>query len=200
MLTLIVSIIVFFTATNIDDIFLLMTWFSQAKTTEQKLYIVAGQCFGFILLLALSLIGAFGALLIPQEWIGILGLVPIYIGIKSLLALSKDRKEKSNRLVWILKTATITVANGGDNISVYIPFFATNNLWNIIMIVVIFLALVTVWCYVGYLLVRQPLIAHTLQSKGHIIVPFVMIGLGIFILIKHETFHYIFTGLQYSFL
>jgi len=193
MLFIIASIIVLFTATNIDDIILLITWFSQAKTTEQKLNVVVGHCLGFIILLTLSLIGAFGAMLIPHEWMGILGLIPIYIGIKSLIAAPLFRGVTSIRLVWIIKTAMITVANGGDNIGVYVPFLATNSLFNIILIVVIFIILLAVWCYLGYLLAHQQLIANTLQSKGHIIAPFIFIGLGIIILIKHETIHFIFT-------
>lgn len=200
MLSIIASTIVLFTATNIDDVFLLITWFSQAKTTEQKLNVVAGHCLGFIILLTLSLIGAFGAMLIPKEWLGILGLVPIYIGIKSLIAAPLFRGVTSIRLVWIINTATITIANGGDNLGVYIPFLATNSLFNIMLIVVIFIILLTVWCYLGYLLAHQPLIAYTLQSKGHIIVPFIFIGLGIIILIKQETIHYLFTKLLSSFI
>ncbi|MEH7124723.1 cadmium resistance transporter [Bacillus sp. JJ1773] len=194
MLTLIFSTIVFFVATNIDDIFLLMTWFSQAKTTEQKRFIVAGQYLGYILLLTISLIGAFGALLIPKAWIGILGLIPIYIGIQSLVSLYQMRKDNSSQFVWLLKITTVTFANGVDNIGLYIPFFSTNSLWNIILIIVIFLALVAVLCYLGNVLVHQPLIAQTLERNGHIIVPFVLIGLGTFILIKHDTFHYLFSN------
>ncbi|MBS4190512.1 cadmium resistance transporter [Bacillus sp. FJAT-49705] len=192
MVTLIFSTIIFFVATNIDDIFLLMTWFSQAKTTEQKRFIVAGQYLGFILLLTISIIGAFGALLIPKAWIGILGLIPIFIGIQSLVSLCQMRKDKSNRFVWLLKTASVTFVNGVDNIGVYIPFFSANSLRNIILIMVILLALVAVLCYLGNALVHQPLIAQTLERKGHIIVPFVLIGLGTFILIKHDTFRYVF--------
>ncbi|WP_066315874.1 cadmium resistance transporter [Bacillus sp. FJAT-29814] len=192
MLTLIFSSIVFFAATNIDDIFLLMTWFSQAKTTEQKRFIVAGQYLGFILILIISFIGALGTLLVPKAWIGVLGFIPIYFGIQSLISLGQKRKEHSIRFFWLIKTATVTFANGVDNIGVYIPFFSANSLWKIIMIVIIFLALVAVFCFVANTLVHQPLIAQTLERNGHIIVPLVLIGLGTFILIKHDTFGYVF--------
>lgn len=227
MLTLIFSSIVFFAATNIDDIFLLMTWFSQANTTrEKRRYIVAGQYLGFILLITLSLIGAFGVLLISMAWIGLLGLVPIYLGIKSLVEQYQERKESISAVKvegvlhsvgerkpkidtvenetfnlpgWlkkllnpdVLKVATVTFVNGGDNIGVYIPFFAAYSTGNIILIVFIFLTLLALWCYAGYVLVRHPLIAQTLERYGHFLVPFVLIGLGIFILFENGTFNHL---------
>lgn len=189
MLSLIASIIIFFVATNIDDLFFLMTWFSQAKTTEQKRYIVAGQYLGFILILTVSFIGAFGALKLPAEWVGLLGLAPIYIGIKSLMELYQVRKGTSHHLEWIFKTATITFVNGADNIGAYIPFLVINNLERIILLLVIFLVLVAVWCYLANTLVKQPLFAGILERYGQMIVPFVLIALGIFIIIKQGTFY-----------
>ncbi|WP_340084955.1 cadmium resistance transporter [Siminovitchia sp. FSL H7-0308] len=185
-----VSIILFFVATNLDDLLFLITWFSQAKTTEEKWYIVAGQYIGFILLLSISFIGAFGTLQLSEEWVGLFGFIPIYLGMKSLMSLYQSRKKKSRPVMWLFKTAVITFANGADNMGVYIPLFATYNLERIMLILVIFLVLVAIWCYLGLVLVQQPLFARALERYGHFIVPFVLIGLGVFIMVKQGTFHY----------
>ena len=63
--------IVLFAATNTDDIFLLLTWFSQRDSKLKSSHIIFGQYLGFIALVILSVIGALGALISPQEWIGI---------------------------------------------------------------------------------------------------------------------------------
>ncbi|MGG0177606.1 cadmium resistance transporter [Gottfriedia acidiceleris] len=219
--TLIISSIIFFAATNIDDIFLLMSWFSQAKTIEEKRYVVFGQYVGFIFILFFSLIGSFGALIISEAWIGLLGLFPVYLGMKQLIELYQERKLRlrsvdgdigcddelddteedvsTNRFSWlkkvmnpnILKLATITFANGGDNIGVYVPYFSSKSIGEIILIVVLFLCLVAIWCYFGSLLVRHPIIAKGIERYGHIVVPFVLIALGIFILVENGTFHLI---------
>ncbi|GIN20688.1 MAG TPA: quaternary ammonium transporter [Bacillus bacterium] len=192
MLSLIASIIIFFIATNIDDLFFLMTWFSQVKTTEQKLCIVAGQYLGFILILIFSFIGAIGAVQLSAEWIGLLGLAPIYIGIKSLRDLYQVRKDASHNLGWLFKVATITFANGADNIGVYIPFLAIHNLERIILLLVIFLVLVAVWCYLGNALVKQPFISRILELYVQKMVPFVFITLGILIMIRQGTLIYFY--------
>lgn len=90
----------------------------------------------------------------------------------------------------IYKVATVTFANGGDNIGVYIPFFTTYKGWQIGIIVLIFLFLVAVWCYIANKLIAFPLAAQTLERYGHIIVPFVLIGLGALILYENGTLSY----------
>ncbi|MGG0657871.1 cadmium resistance transporter [Rummeliibacillus pycnus] len=218
-MSLILTSIVLFAATNIDDIFLLLTWFSQRDSKLKSTHIIFGQYLGFIALVILSLIGALGALIIPQEWIGLMGVVPIYLGFKGLVDQFRERAEEQqaeregeayivqeasieetnenpSRIQKffhpsIYKVATVTFANGGDNIGVYIPFFATYKGWQIGIVVLIFLFLVATWCYIANKLISFPLVAKTLERYGHIIVPFVLIGLGVLILNENGTFSYL---------
>ncbi len=69
-----------FAATNIDDIIVLMLFFSQKRARTR--HIIIGQYLGFAVLIAASLPGFFGGMLLPKEWIGLLGLLPITIGIR----------------------------------------------------------------------------------------------------------------------
>jgi cadmium resistance transport/sequestration family protein len=190
-----------------------MAWFSQVNGSLKKRHIVLGQYLGFTLLVALSLIGALGALVIPKEWIGLLGFFPIYLGIKALWELkngdesneeaeaeaiiskSYSKKNWITNLVHpnIYKVAAITFANGGDNIGIYIPFFSGKGIIQMLITILIFFILVAAWCLVGYKLVTHPLIAKTLERYGHVIIPFVLIILGGYILIESGTFTY-FTG------
>jgi cadmium resistance transport/sequestration family protein len=206
----VLSAIIFFASTNVDDIFLLMAWFSQSNGSLTKKQIVIGQYLGFITLVLLSLIGAFGALVIPKEWIGLLGIFPIYLGVKALWEGYKEKNDakenesgeqlieegsKKNLLQKFLhpniyKVAAITFANGGDNIGIYIPYFSNQGIARLAIIIVIFLVLVAVWCFFGYKLVSHPLVAKTVERYGHLIVPFVLILLGAYILIESGTIHY----------
>lgn len=187
-----------------------MAWFSQTNGSLTKQHVIIGQYLGFITLVLLSLIGAFGALVIPKEWIGLLGIFPIYLGIKALWERFRnqddtednDNKESSHeegaKKNWlqrflhpnIYKVATITFANGGDNIGIYIPFFSSQSIARLIIIITIFLVLVAVWCFIGYQLVSHPLVVKTLKGYGHIIVPFVLIFLGGYILMESGAIHY----------
>ncbi|MBW4576465.1 MAG: cadmium resistance transporter [Aphanothece sp. CMT-3BRIN-NPC111] len=198
-----------FVATNIDDIVILMLFFAQVNATFRPRHIVAGQYLGFIALIAASLPGFFGGLILPKAWIGLLGLVPIVIGIKQLVNGEEDENQVQtvsdelnhskaspaavSTIASVLApqtyhVAAVTFANGGDNIGIYVPLFASSNLASLGVILGVFFLFVGVWCYVAYQLTRHPVVAHVLTRYGKKIVPFVLIGLGIFILIESGTY------------
>ncbi|MEG3861272.1 cadmium resistance transporter [Microcoleus sp. herbarium12] len=197
-----------FVATNIDDIVILMLFFAQVNSTFRPRHIVVGQYLGFAALIAASLPGFFGGLIVPKAWIGLLGLVPIAIGISHLVkrdnqenevqAVSAEFSGQSNSSAvsklaslfnpQIFNVAAVTVANGGDNIGIYLPLFASSNLPSLAVILAVFFLMVGAWCYVAYWLTLHGAIASVLTRYTKAVVPFVLIGLGIFILIDSGTY------------
>ncbi|MBE9166732.1 cadmium resistance transporter [Pleurocapsales cyanobacterium LEGE 06147] len=198
-----------FIATNIDDIIVLVLLFSQLNSRFRLQHIIAGQYIGFTALILASLPGLFGSLIIPQAWIGLLGLVPIAMGVKQLLSQGEEEEQiqlvsdvstqpKNQKFpasfisnlvsIQTYKVAAIRLANGGDNIGIYVPLFASGNLLNFGITLSVFYFLVGVWCVIAYLLTRHPALAKLIARYGHKVVPFVLIGLGIFILFDSETY------------
>jgi cadmium resistance protein CadD (predicted permease) len=57
------------------------------------------------------------------------------------------------------------------------------------VIILVFFALIAAWCYVGYKLVSHPTVAEKLDRYGHIVVPFVLMALGVYILEESGTLH-----------
>ena len=94
------------------------------------------------------------------------------------------------------RVAAVTVANGGDNIGIYVPLFASSNLPSLGVILSVFFLLVGVWCYVAYRLTRQPAVAKVLTRYGRALVPFALIGLGIFILLESGTYRLLLPQIQ----
>ncbi len=197
--TAIAEAIIAFTATNIDDIIILLLFFSQININFRRRHIIVGQYLGFILLVIASLPGFFGGLVVSREWIGLLGLLPIAIGIKQLVNREQETTEiqtitgEKSFFFSILspqtyQVAAVTIANGGDNISIYIPLFAGKTPIGLLVILSVFFFMVGVWCVVAYLLTRQPTIAYVLSRVGKKVVPFVLIGLGLFIIYERGTF------------
>ena len=189
-----------FTATNLDDILILLLFFSQVNAVFRRRHIVFGQYLGFTALVFASLPGFFGRLIFPPEWIGMLGLLPIAIGLSRLLNPETDDSEAEAELEQsensffssflspqTYSVAAVTVANGGDNIGIYVPLFASNTLESLAVILAVFFAMVGVWCYAAYRLIQMRAIADTLTRYGNQLVPFVLIGLGIAILVKSGT-------------
>lgn len=189
-----------FTATNLDDILILLLFFSQVNAVFRRRHIVFGKYLGFTALVLASLPGFFGRLIFPPDWIGMLGLLPIAIGLSRLLNPETDDSEAEAELEQSEKSffssflspqtysvAAVTVANGGDNIGIYVPLFASNTLESLAVILAVFFAMVGVWCYAAYRLIQMRAIADTLTRYGNQLVPFVLIGLGMAILVKSGT-------------
>jgi cadmium resistance transport/sequestration family protein len=189
-----------FIATNLDDLVILTLLFSQVNTTFRRRHIVAGQYLGFTALVVASLFGFFCGLIIPEQWIGLLGLVPMAIGINQLFNNDSSPNsvdgEKQSAVPAMLKSflapqtygvAAITFANGGDNIGIYLPLFANSDLGHLGIILIIFFVLVGLWCYLTYNLTRQPLLAEFLLRHGNTFVPFILIGLGSFLILDSHA-------------
>jgi len=83
-----------FIATNIDDIFVLVIFFS--SNSFKKIQVVVGQYLGISLLIIISTFGALISLVIPQYFIRLLGLVPITIGVIKIV--KSDIRENNNLL------------------------------------------------------------------------------------------------------
>ncbi|AUT02507.1 transporter [Nostoc sp. CENA543] len=202
----IVSGIVSFAATNLDDIIILMVFFSQVNANFRRRHIIIGQYLGFSAVILASLPGFFGGLIIPPAWIGLLGFIPIFIGISRLINLNRDDNEvqtvsdelnsSPGRFGGVLapqtyQVAAVTFANGGDNIGIYVPLFASSNILSLSIILSVFVVLVSVWCYVAYQLTLHPIVARFLTRYGHAIIPFILIGLGVYILIDSGSYRLI---------
>lgn len=197
-----------FIATNIDGLLILMLFFSQVNASFRKRHIVVGQYLGFTALILASLPGFFGRLIVPPEWIGLLGFVPIAMGVKQLVsreetesdvqtvATPPDKKLSKTPLQAAFASlvspqtysvAAVTIANGGDNIGIYVPLFAGQQLASLGVILGVFYIMAGIWCYIAYQLSSHRAIAHLLSRYGNALVPYVMIGLGIFILLDNDS-------------
>jgi cadmium resistance transport/sequestration family protein len=189
-----------FAATNLDDIVILSLFFSQVNAIFRRRHIVVGQYLGFSTLVFASLLGFCGSLILPQPWIGLLGIAPMMIGINCWFNQDDETEQtevESQESVnsWFssflspqtYSVAAVTIANGGDNVAIYAPLFASSSWESLLVILGVFFSMVGVWCYCAYLLTRTPAIASVLTRYGKQLVPFVLIGLGVLILTESHT-------------
>ena len=188
--------IVVFASTNIDDLFLLAAFFADPRLRPRS--IVVGQYVGIGALVLVSALAALLALALAAGWVALLGVVPLFLGLRGLVALRgetlgdeagsnehgiQDREHNAERRLHaqILAVASVTIANGGDNIGVYVPLFATHS-EAIVTYTLTFAVLTGVWCALGYLLVNNRVLGAAIRRHGHVILPIVLIALGIYIL------------------
>jgi cadmium resistance protein CadD (predicted permease) len=189
-----------FVSTNIDDLLILMAFFATRRFPPFQ--IVLGQYIGMGSLIAVSLLGLLIALVVPRNLTGLIGLFPIAIGIKELLELhkksndydNKDNEEeqlakqhlqRSKKIAYLpfLTVAAITFS-GGEEIGIYTSLFATNNeVSQIIMLVSVVMVLTGFWCGLANYFVNHSFLADRFRHIAARLLPFVLIGLGIYILV-----------------
>jgi cadmium resistance protein CadD (predicted permease) len=191
-----------FVSTNIDDLLILIAFFATPRFPPFQ--IVLGQYIGMGSLIAVSLLGLLIALVVPRNLIGLLGLFPIAIGIKELLELhkksndndnNKDNEEeqlakqhlqRSKKIAYLpfLTVAAVTFS-GGEEIGIYTSLFATNNeVSQIIMLVSVVMVLTGFWCGLANYFVNHSFLADRFRHIAARLLPFVLIGLGIYILVE----------------
>lgn len=179
----------FFISTDLDDILVLIVFFADPRFRTRQ--IIAGQFIGIAILYAVSIVGSRVSLIMPPAFVGLLGLVPIAMGVKGAWNLCRSSDPSEQVLpagrTNIAAVAAMTVANGGDNVSVYIPLFALRCGLDIALMGLVFAVMTALWLNLAYWLTRHRAIAAPVRRYTRLLMPLVFITLGIFILYQAGT-------------
>ncbi|MBF9647878.1 MULTISPECIES: CadD family cadmium resistance transporter [Streptococcus] len=193
----IISAIGVYISTSIDYLIILIILFAQLSQNKQKWHIYAGQYLGTGLLVGASLVAAYVVNFVPEEWmVGLLGLIPIYLGIRFAIVgedaeeeeeeiIERLEQSKANQLFWTV--TLLTIASGGDNLGIYIPYFASLD-WSQTLVALLVLVIgIIIFCEISRVLSSIPLIFETIEKYERIIVPLVFILLGLYIMYENGT-------------
>ncbi|HES2292722.1 TPA: CadD family cadmium resistance transporter [Streptococcus pyogenes] len=192
----VVTSIILYSGTAVDLLIILMLFFAKRKSRKDIINIYLGQFLGSVSLIFLSLLFAFVLNYIPsKEILGSLGLIPIFLGLKVLLlgdsdgeAIAKDGLRKDNKNL-IFLVAMITFAScGADNIGVFVPYFTTLNLANLIVTLLTFLVMIYLLVFSAQKLAQVPSVGETLEKYSRWFIAVVYLGLGMYILIENNSF------------
>lgn len=197
---LLLTALVGFISTNIDDIFLLTLLFAQVGTNLKKKEIILGQYLGLGILVGLSVILSYGLGTFFADKLHFLGFIPIMIGIKAWIDYRKggeddefvfeeqgSKENETSKLQKIVHSPTLRVAllifaGGADNIGIYTPLFSRFTPVELVSALGIFMLLVPLWCFLGERIANYPLIKTKIEKYEHLLLPFVFILLGCMIL------------------
>ena len=192
----VVTSIILYSGTAVDLLIILMLFFAKRKSRKDIINIYLGQFLGSVSLILISLLFAFVLNYIPsKEILGLLGLIPIFLGLKVLLlgdsdgeAIAKDGLRKDNKNL-IFLVAMITFAScGADNIGVFVPYFTTLNLANLIVTLLTFLVMIYLLVFSAQKLAQVPSVGETLEKYSRWFIAVVYLGLGMYILIENNSF------------
>ena len=197
----IVTSIILYSGTAVDLLIILMLFFAKRKRRKDIINIYLGQFLGSVSLILLSLLFAFVLNYIPsKEILGLLGLIPIFLGLKVLLlgdsdgeAIAKEGLRKDNKNL-IFLVAMITFAScGADNIGVFVPYFTTLNLANLIVALLTFLVMIYLLVFSAQKLAQVSSVGEILEKYSRWFIAVVYLGLGIYILIENNSFDILWT-------
>ena len=201
MLQNLITSILAFASTNVDDIFILMLFSGGRKLRSSSIFL--GQYLGIGALVVTSFAGAYLGGFFDPRYVGFLGLFPIYLAVKQFIALLKTPSGEAGTeeepevnatgiFSGILAVAGVTIANGADNIGVYVPLLATMTAAEKTQLIVVFAIMTYLWCLAAKYLASHPLIARQLSRYGHIIMPVVLLVLGVYILMVSRSLSLVF--------
>ena len=175
-----------FAGTNVDDLIVLTVLFLAARASgrPRPWQVWAGQYAGIGVLALLSALAALGLTLVPDRWVGLLGLVPIALGVRGLVAAVRRSGDDDAPVVAgsAIAVAGVTIANGADNIAVYTPLFRTIGVGSTVVTIVVFAVLVAVWCLAASWLGSHRRVIAAVGRYGHWLVPLVFIAIGVVII------------------
>jgi cadmium resistance protein CadD (predicted permease) len=189
--------IVAFASTNVDDLLLLSSLFMDSELRTGS--VVSGQFVGMSLLVLISILAAHLMVSIPTGWIGLLGFIPLCLGVLRLKKLFRTRSLKPAagpkesefvgkeqiRVPWmhseVALATLLTLANGGDNLSVYVPLFAVQREF-VPLYVAVFGVMTAVWCLLGYFLTNNHIFHNQLRRYAGFAIPWILIGIGLKVL------------------
>jgi len=134
-----------------------------------------------------SVVAAVALLAVPDPWIGLLGLVPIGLGVRGLVEARQRGADEASVATPVhgpVGVAFVTVSNGGDNLSIYIPLLRHDlNAGAIAIYLVVFAVMVAVWLLAARLVAGHRHVQHLVDTTGHWLVPVLFLVIGLLVIV-----------------
>ena len=169
-----------FIGTNIDDIFVLTVLLSAAGL-RGRVRVSSGYAMGVLLITALAALAAGGLRLFSGSWLRLLGLIPAFLGVRAWLR--RDDGDGAALRPTFAGAMLITLGNGADNLGVYIPLFARSTLWEAALSAMVFLVMAGLWSLLAARIASLPMLRGWLERRAAVLVPVILILLGLYILL-----------------
>jgi cadmium resistance protein CadD (predicted permease) len=173
-----------YVSTNVDNLLVLgaLAQGSCAEKTIRGGFIIASAA---VLFLSLSFVvlGYF----VPPSAIGYLGVVPIALGVRQLLANVLDASTHTYDGVTIPAVSMVLIANSSDTIAVFGPLFAESQLAVLITLAAGFVVAASGWLLLALQVHMSIGRSATLATLSRRASPIIMIGIGSYVLMNTGT-------------
>jgi cadmium resistance protein CadD (predicted permease) len=176
-----------FAGTNVDDfVYVLLVAVGAPPGGPRVWHVIGGQYLGFAALVALSLAGAAVLHAVPDRWVGLFGLIPLALGVLGLVRLRTRPAEAAPpvRGDAVGTIALVTIANGADNISVYVLLFRQLDAAGTAVALAMFAACVAVWCAAALAAAHYARLVPAVARAARWLTPCLFIAIGLIVLLR----------------
>jgi len=176
-----------FIATNLDTLVAISAFCADNHYRLREVFI--GHYVSFCVGLAAAVGGAFLAAELLESWTFLLGFVPLSLGLWGLFRQPPEESVAASPVVsnTVGRTGVVAVTGlglTGENIAVYIPFFADLSLHELGLVVGIYLVGAGVVFLFGLLLVYQVATDGISQKLDRWLVPTVLVIIGSYVIVS----------------
>lgn len=193
-LTLVGLVISGFVATSIDNLLILVVLLG--ANSERRSAVLIGFIVSSVLVICLSVLGVAIGSMIGANLIGYLGLVPLLLGIQMLYVAYRGGQRDTEHVdsltkrtesgIWF-STFVLMFSNSGDSIAVFLPLLAESGGGALSVIICSYLVMALLWAGLSYMISGQRSLARRIEHRAEKIVPWIMIGVGAYILLDTAT-------------
>jgi cadmium resistance protein CadD (predicted permease) len=182
-----------YVATNLDNFILLVALL--ARYRKQTANVIAGFFASTLILVLVGMWIGKAANIVPVEYLGLLGFVPISIGVIELIQLRRgntdatEAKEDSADGAQKVFTTTLgtQLGNGADTVVIFGVLFIDSMPAADILAVITFAAMAFIFVCVGIYAVRHPALCEWIDRYAHRAMPFILIIVGVYVIANTVT-------------
>ncbi|GIO27935.1 cadmium resistance transporter [Ornithinibacillus bavariensis] len=190
----VITMIITFIATGMDEMLILIVLFAHARNHKQIRQVYIGQQIGMTFVLLIAVVVVYWISFITEEWTGLLGFLPIIIGIMELFERDDEDEESSTTLQktaifsnLTVRVAIIAIAGGAEELAIFIPYFTSLNVKEVLIAILTFILLVPIWSAICHILGSVKQIYTFVGRFQRFIIPMIFIGIGVKVLLESDA-------------
>ncbi len=175
-----------FVATNLDNLVLLIALLGRYSDRRQE--VMFGYLVGMLIIVAVTFYVGKLADFAPVRYLGLLGVIPVLIGLTGIYRLFRDRGVVNDPVVpgvgstTVVATLLAQLSNSADTIVTYAVLFADSNELGDYLVLAGFAGMAALFALIAHLALRHPWLSRPLQLYGHYITPLILITVGMYVL------------------
>ena len=198
-----------YAATNIDHLFVLLAFLAEAGGKRRR--VIGGQYAGSLALVVGAILLAALLTHLPAGYVGLLGILPIGVGLsKAWTRFRPSNADQENEAQAVAHTSTlatptraragsswwtvacVAVANGSDNLAVYVPLYASHSHSEGLFISLVFVVMIGLWCAGAVWLVEHPLLGAPIRRYGTALLSLILVVIGVSVIVQNDTLRIVF--------